>query len=724
MIKSMKKLFNYFSFVLIIALCAGLFTACGSEPTDLVSNMVTLEYTSVEYDGEEKTPSVAVKIGEETIDSNEYEIKYSNNTKVGTASVKVTAVEGAKSIKGTVTVGFEILTATAETTTLSGIKDAIEDANYGEVSVTSALTIASTETLTIPEDFVVNFGDNILTNDGTIENNGTIIQNKNILGSGTIENNGEIIAEVDTFTELKNAFTYASTTKLVADIGLPTQAEPDGEYLACHTAKYDTITLDINGHTLKRALNFNAEYNVHELKVVNSSENEAVVDVRGLNDCAIYFRHNQAKSTAFDAKVSNITFIGDNAAVKTNGMCKSEDFKISFKDCKFDGGNTTGAYLPAGYNYKFENCEFKGISAYYAKSGVHTLVDCTMIATKSDYSDPTHNNDGCDETGSALILDSSQNYHKPLVVNVDGGSFESKSGYSIEEYATSKNGNFNFYSELNIIKAPSYKYASNKVAVATPTLLISNQIYDVQEKVDEILELAEANYSNLESRKYTVEELKTIITEFDYYIEIGEVKYIQTISSITLGSTTLEKDQVVSVSLGMNNFVNDKGFIVENNKLYIAAPVLLFETQSNNMLSINGKEFRLNLTSKVKQLAVADVTYGGVGNTATAVDGKYNEYDLVVSTASGSSYLEIYYSNASADDVIVTRKDNDGIISYGITSVENKTGNPLGFYVVGYYSNPNDIPTKYEGMALNYSFYVVGKGITTIIFNIDLVNVD
>ena len=58
------------------------------------SPTITLSETSYTYDGTAKEPTVTVKDGETTIPTTEYTVSYSNNTKVGTATVSITDVEG------------------------------------------------------------------------------------------------------------------------------------------------------------------------------------------------------------------------------------------------------------------------------------------------------------------------------------------------------------------------------------------------------------------------------------------------------------------------------------------------------------------------------------------------------------------------------------------------------------------------------------------------------
>ena len=101
------------------------FTPVGKDFTinkyEIKASDVTLEYTSVVFDNNAKKPSVTVKMGSEVIQPNEYNVVYSNNTNVGTATVKVTIKTDSDDFTGEVTKNFEIVSKTL--LTISGISD-------------------------------------------------------------------------------------------------------------------------------------------------------------------------------------------------------------------------------------------------------------------------------------------------------------------------------------------------------------------------------------------------------------------------------------------------------------------------------------------------------------------------------------------------------------------------------------------------------------------------
>ena len=144
----------------------------------------------------------------------------------------------------------------------------------------------------------------------------------------------------------------------------------------------------------------------------------------------------------------------------TNGNCKGA--KITALSCSFIGNNlddtaqysdgASGAYLPSQDIFNFTNCTFTGLTGYYAKSGSHKLTACTFNATAAEYTEPSHNGNGCNETGSALVIDSSANYQSPLNVEIIGGTCNSNA-YGIEVYTT---GATTPYSTINVIGTVNY----------------------------------------------------------------------------------------------------------------------------------------------------------------------------------------------------------------------------------------------------------------------------
>ena len=116
---------------------------------------VALDTTEYIYDGSTKTPSVVVKSGETTLVAGiDYEVTYSNNVNVGTATVMVT---GKGNYVGTVEKIFEIKPATLTEVTLE-----IEEYVYDGTAKTPSVVVKSGETtLVAGTDYEVTYSNNV-----------------------------------------------------------------------------------------------------------------------------------------------------------------------------------------------------------------------------------------------------------------------------------------------------------------------------------------------------------------------------------------------------------------------------------------------------------------------------------------------------------------------------------------------------------------------------------
>ena len=77
------------------------------NPYEITTANIILEYPAVHYDGTAKTPAVTVKIGDFTVESDEYDVDYTDNVNPGLATVSVTAKSN-MNITGSAETTFEI----------------------------------------------------------------------------------------------------------------------------------------------------------------------------------------------------------------------------------------------------------------------------------------------------------------------------------------------------------------------------------------------------------------------------------------------------------------------------------------------------------------------------------------------------------------------------------------------------------------------------------------
>ncbi len=213
----------------------------------------------------------------------------------------------------------------------------------------------------------------------------------------------------------------------------------------------------------------------------------------------------------------------------------------------------------------------------------------------------------------------------------------------------------------------------------------------------------------------------------NYYVEIGSVENINKINSISLGGATFNQGADFMFSIGNNNFVKDKAFVVEDNKLSVAAPIIAFEIVNTNKISINGTEYDFAISNKPEELQINQTPTFLAGtnkkedNTISAVENATNQFDVTIKDA--TEMLKFMPKNADVNSsTVYLRKftNAQGNISYGLTKAEGDGA--YGSYVVGYHTDFSQIQTaQYEGKN-TIDLYLVDGGMATIVLNITLQN--
>lgn len=275
---------------------------------------------------------------------------------------------------------------------------------------------------------------------------------------------------------------------------------------------------------------------------------------------------------------------------------------------------------------------------------------------------------------------------------------------------------------LSLLLAGGTMFACNEKT----ELVLNDQIKTSAETI--VANMADKVYNKLPGevgKAYTVAEAKEEISDFtQYYVEIGTLKHVKEVNSITLGDVKFEKDQTISLSVGNSKTIKDKAYYVEDNKLFLAGPVVLFETANVNKITINDTEVDFNIQPAVATINYTKVDYlYSTTSTIEKVENKDNEYNAIIRQANYASLLGFYYEGATADDVVLTRRMANGRFNgYGLTDVEPETDYPLGCYFYNYVSDGNvdNVTASYDNVTWNYRAYIIGKGVANATVNVDI----
>lgn len=245
----------------------------------------------------------------------------------------------------------------------------------------------------------------------------------------------------------------------------------------------------------------------------------------------------------------------------------------------------------------------------------------------------------------------------------------------------------------------------------------------------EVSAIADKAYNNSKlgnKTTYTLDQLNEALNagvesaqSLAYYVEVGTLKNFKDVKNIELGGQKFTKEQKVAVSIGNSNFISDNVYKVVDNKLYVAAPVVSFETTSTGFIKINDKKYdlALNPANSDLTLTLKSVT-GGKNDVAPAIEGSDVAYTAKIADAREMILMD--YEGAEATDLVLTRKVLNGTLNgYGLTNLD---GNSIGFYATNYTDDLNKVNSKYQGATWDYSAYVIGeegaKGIANVKFGV------
>lgn len=229
----------------------------------------------------------------------------------------------------------------------------------------------------------------------------------------------------------------------------------------------------------------------------------------------------------------------------------------------------------------------------------------------------------------------------------------------------------------------------------------------ITESRDIVLDLASQYYNKLEASKhYTLEELER--SKDNYYVLVGTLGSNTDISEVSFGNVSFKDTDTISLSVGLNAFIDSEPYYVEDNKVYVAAPIVAMESIGNHKVKINGSTFDLPNNDMTK-LEVIGAGFSGTQNSATHEGDVYN-VDIKTSKEFVTFGIKDMTENTN---IALTRKlytypDGKKTLSYGLTAANDtyESVYGVGLYVVNY--NADDL-SIYDGMELNYTLFVIDK---------------
>ena len=275
---------------------------------------VTLQYSSVLYDGTSKKPTVVVKMGNKVIEPIDYNVTYDKNTSVGTADVLIEIKVGVDNYEGSVLKHFEIVNKTL--VNITGITDQTIEYTGSPVVLNGNLTVDNGLSI---DDLEINWykGDTKIdrpTNVGTYK---VIYSYEDDTHKGSLIVNFEI-------TKKESIVPSTNTYKAVVGDKLSTISLPNGfkwtnsdeeviagnnEYNATYTTKNDTTN-----YTTKNVL----------ITVYGNSKVNLNTSVNGIGGTI-----SESKTNVLEGTTETITFNPNTGyeinKVEVNGIDKTNE---------------------------------------------------------------------------------------------------------------------------------------------------------------------------------------------------------------------------------------------------------------------------------------------------------------------------------------------------------------------------------------------------------------
>ena len=258
---------------------------------------------------------------------------------------------------------------------------------------------------------------------------------------------------------------------------------------------------------------------------------------------------------------------------------------------------------------------------------------------------------------------------------------------------------------------------------ATPamTFTVSETVMDDANNVMADLKLIHNNFP-MQDQPFELDDLTSHpafiaypdFADFTYYVKVGTVANVASVESITLGSEFV-KDQTFELSIGKNCHLTAEVYYVEDNNLYIAAPIVVFEAVNLEKIKINDTEFAVEESLSATAGEVETAAFETSSSTIAPKADSENQYNVVVKEANNPILLGL--ENVTSDDFVVVKKVDGDVVSYAISEV--RATDKLAVYPVPYSSEPLDEDYEvYNNTTREYYIYVLNGDIYTVILNI------
>ena len=179
-----------------------------------------------------------------------------------------------------------------------------------------------------------------------------------------------------------------------------------------------------------------------------------------------------------------------------------------------------------------------------------------------------------------------------------------------------------------------------------------------------------------------------------YFVAVAE--NVPADSKLKIGNSVISAEDTFKLSVGNNSFVQENYFYVKNNILYVAFPIMLFEgvvVDSEEIFPAGGSG----------KLTVAGTKVVGTGTITEVSEGSY-----LAKIESRNAYCDFAFTNATPNEIALTKKIKDGTLSYGFVVLDEEVNDvaALGYMPFGYCDTDEEWTALPDTTVTDYTVFI------------------
>lgn len=211
---------------------------------------------------------------------------------------------------------------------------------------------------------------------------------------------------------------------------------------------------------------------------------------------------------------------------------------------------------------------------------------------------------------------------------------------------------------------------------------------------------------------YSVVQMREMFNNFAYYVNVAEISETYNNPVLTIAGTEYSASDTVKLSIGLDNYIEDKVFVIEDGFLKVAPMMLVYsKVDENSSFSLDSDEFDMGLSAGGNVESNSVKWQEGSVSTVEGPDSS-GEYTLVAKDSLSDWYVEYELNGVDSADMLISRYtytvNNTSSVLYGLSpACELSNGYGLWHYPFGYGNAISGLSFPSRG---NLLIYVKDKG--------------